>query len=92
MMSGFAKAPLKKCLKSKKCTRCLKKCDKINPEKKRGGRSYWKAREHWECGTTCFHKHFPRKKRTMKKRSNKKKQRKTAKKTPKNFLEMLFNL
>ena len=91
--SGIAKAPQKKCLNHKKCAKCFKKCDKINPEKKRGGRTYWQAREHWECTSKCFGTYFPRKKHTKRKktktRKKNKKTRKKNKKTKKIF-DFLF--
>ena len=66
--SGVPKGKFKKCLKTKKCARCLKKCNNTNPEKKSGGRSFYQAREHWECSSTCFKDTFPRKRRTRKKK------------------------
>jgi len=87
--SGIPKGKFKKCLKTKKCARCLKKCNNKNPAKKNGGRSYWQAREHWDCSSMCFKETFPRKK--TRRRNRKRKQSKKKGTTQKTLLDFLFN-
>lgn len=85
--SGVPKGKFKKCVKTKKCARCLKKCNNKNPEKKSGGRTFHQAREHWECSSNCFKETFPRKKsrRRTRKKSRKKRE------TPRTLWDFLFN-